>query len=165
MTTTITPTESLLLATGGFLSGLDPHHIHKLAGLALEAQFDPGHVVFHEGDERNRLYLILSGSVLLKPETENTAVQILNAGDILGWSALLEGDHRHFEAVCKTEVRALAFEGEELLKVFDTDPRLGYAVMKRLLAVLAQRIEAARHAEQKAPQALLKRDRAVARSA
>jgi CRP/FNR family transcriptional regulator, cyclic AMP receptor protein len=141
--------EELLLATiheDSFLEGLDPHHIHKLAGLALEAQFDPGHVIFHEGDLKNRLYVILSGTVALKTDSEGASIQALQAGDALGWSALLDGAHRQFEARCLSPVRALAFEGQELLKMFDADPRLGYAVMRRLLGVLAVRLEAARHA-------------------
>lgn len=141
--------EELLLATiheDSFLEGLDPHHVHKLAGLALEAQFDPGHVIFHEGDLRNRLYVILTGTVALKTDSEGASIQVLQAGDALGWSALLDGAHRQFEARCLSPMRALAFEGEELLKMFDADPRLGYAVMRRLLGVLAVRLEAARHA-------------------
>jgi len=141
--------EELLLSAihkGSFLEGLDPHHVHKIAGLALEALFDPGHVIFHEGDEKNRLYVILSGTVALKPDSEGVSIQVLGPGDALGWSALLDGAHRQFEARCLSPVRALAFEGQELVRMFDADPRLGYAVMKRLLGVLAARLDAARHA-------------------
>ena len=141
--------EQLLLATmsaSRFLEGLDPHHIHRLAGLALEAEFEPGRVIFREGDEQNRLYLILSGTVALRSDPAGTSMLVLRAGDALGWSALLDGEHRHFEARCMSPVRALAFEGRELLRAFEADPRLGYAVMKRLLGVLAGRLEAARHA-------------------
>lgn len=139
--------EDLLLTAGqdSFLKGLDPHHLHKLAGLALEAEFDAGHVIFHEGDERNRLYILCSGSVALQTEAGGHSMQVLGPGDLLGWSALVEGGHRQFEARCLSQVRALAFEGEELARTFDADPRLGYAVMKRLLGVLAGRIEAVRH--------------------
>ncbi|HUA82499.1 MAG TPA: cyclic nucleotide-binding domain-containing protein [Bryobacteraceae bacterium] len=141
--------EELLLATiheDGFLHGLDPHHIHKLAGLALEAEFDAGHIIFHEGDERNRLYVILNGTVALKSDPDGASVQVLQPGDAFGWSALLDDAHRQFEARCLSHVRALAFEGRELVKAFDADPRLGYAVLKRMLVVLASRLEAARHA-------------------
>jgi len=147
MTENITAQEGLLLATlheDGFLNGLDPHYIHKLAGLALEAQFDPGQIIFHEGDERSLLYVICSGTVALKSERETNALQVLHAGDVLGWSALLEKSHRHFEARCMSPVQALAFEGPELLRTFESDPRLGYAFMKRVLSVLERRLEAAR---------------------
>src|SRR5579863_4442581 len=140
--------EELLLNTGDdtFLKGLDPHHLHKLAGLALEAEFEPGHVIFHEGDERSRLYILSSGTVALQSDEAGVSVQVLGPGDVLGWSALVEGGHRQFEARCLSRVRALAFEGGEMLRTFDADPRLGYAFMKRLMSVLAGRIEAARHA-------------------
>lgn len=127
----------------GFLNGLDPHHIHKLAGLAFDARFEPGRVIFHRGDDKNRLYVICRGTVALKSGVEGPSVQVLQRGDVFGWSAVLDGDHRHFEAQCMSEVQALAFDGEELLKLFESDPRLGYAVMKRLMAVLAGRLELA----------------------
>ena len=47
--------EPLLLSASdnqGFLNRLDPHHIHKLAALALEARFASGQVIFHRGDEK-----------------------------------------------------------------------------------------------------------------
>jgi len=140
------PQECLLLETindQGFLKGLDPHFVHKLAGLGLEARFEPGQVIFQEGDQRSLMYLICSGSVALKTDSTDDSLQVLGAGDILGWSALLEGGHRHFAARSLTAIHALAFEGEELRKAFDVDPRLGYAIMKRLLPVLATRLEAA----------------------
>ena len=140
--------EPLLLSASddqGFLNGLDPHHIHKLAALALEARFAPGQAIFHQGDQKNRLYVICRGMVALKSGVEGPSVQVLQRGAVLGWSALLEGDHRHFEALCMSEVHALAFDGEELLKLFEADPRLGYAVMKRLIVVLAGRLESARN--------------------
>ena len=56
---------------------------------------------------------------------------------------MMDPGRGHFAARSLTAIHALAFEGEELRKAFDTDPRLGYAIMKRLLAVLAQRLEAA----------------------
>lgn len=143
----MSPYERTLLAISdrnGFFKGLDPHHLHKLAGLALEAQFKSGQVIFHVGDERNRLYVICRGTVALKSALEGPSLQMLQAGDVLGWSALVEGDHRHFEARCMSPVEALAFDGEELLKLFEADPRLGYGVMKRLLAVVAHRLDSTR---------------------
>jgi hypothetical protein len=42
-------------------------------------------------------------------------VQTLFAGDELGWSALLMGRGKHFQARTLERVDALAFEGTELL--------------------------------------------------
>lgn len=136
------------ISNHGLLKDLDPHHLHRLAGLALEAFFDPGHVVFHEGDDCMFFYLLVSGSVLLKSGDE--FVQVLGPGEALGWSSLIEGEHKHFQAVALTRVTALAFDGAELRRVSNAHPDFGYALLKRLLPVLVQRLEAARHATSQA---------------
>lgn len=128
----------------GLLRGLDPHHLHKLAGLALEARFDHDHVVFHQGDLTAFFYLIVSGSV----ELESTGgvggkhLQTLHAGEAFGWSSVLDGERKHSQARALSDVVALAFDGCELRRACDRDPEFGYALTKRLLSVVAGRLEA-----------------------
>jgi len=128
----------------GLLRDLDPHHLHKLAGLALEARFERGHVVFHQGELTGFFYLIVSGAV----ELESTSaagekhVLTLHSGDAFGWSSVLDGERKHFQARALSEVVALAFDGSELRKACDQDLEFGYALTKRLLSIVAGRLEA-----------------------
>jgi CRP-like cAMP-binding protein len=71
-------------------------------------------------------------------------VQTLSAGDELGWSALLMGSGKHFQARALEPVEALAFEGSELLAACKEDTAFGFAFMQRLLAVVAGRLQATR---------------------
>jgi CRP-like cAMP-binding protein len=142
---TMTANDQLLeaISNHGLLKDLDPHHLHRLAGLALEAYFDRRHVVFHEGDDNGFFYLLVSGSIVLKSGED--VVQILGPGDALGWSALIEGEQKHFQAEALTDVTALAFDGAELRRISNAHPDFGYALLKRLFPVLVQRLEATRH--------------------
>lgn len=127
----------------GLLRDLDPHHLCKLAGLALEARFDPEHVIFHQGDLTGFFYLIVSGSVELE-SVDNAGqkhVQTLHAGDAFGWSSMLDGERKHSLARASSNVVALAFDGRELRTACDQDPEFGYAFMKRLLSIVASRLE------------------------
>lgn len=137
------------ISAHGLLKDLDPHHLHRLAGLALEASFEPGHIVFQEGDTAGFFYLILSGSVVL--ESGGEVVQTLGPGDALGWSALIEGEHKHFQARALTPVKAFAFDGAEVRRASSDHPDFGYALTRRLLPVLVNRLEAARHLGHLAP--------------
>ena len=128
----------------GLLRGLDPHHLHKLAGLALEARFERGHVVFHQGDLTGFFYLIVSGSVELESVgiAGEKYVRTLHPGEAFGWSSILDGERKHSHARAVSDVVALAFDGNELRKACDEDPEFGYAFTRRLLSVVASRLDA-----------------------
>ena len=71
-------------------------------------------------------------------------MQTLFAGDELGWSALLGGSGKQFQARALERVDALAFEGADLLAACREDTAFGFALMQRLLGVVAVRLQATR---------------------
>lgn len=125
---------------------LKPAHLEKLRLLAREISFDRDQVLFHEGQECDDFYVILSGKVALEIMIPGggLSVQTLNPGDELGWSSVLMRDSRYFQARCLGKVRVLAFSGSELLTECRHDPELGFAFMYRLLGVVADRLQATR---------------------
>jgi CRP-like cAMP-binding protein len=129
-----------------FVADFKPEHRTKLAALAQQVQFDTGQVIFHEGDVFSVFYLIGSGMVALELESSEHVlrVQTLYAGDELDWSALLPHAGKHFQARALSQVTALAFEGEQLLASFKTDPEFGLAFMLRLMGVVSERLRATR---------------------
>jgi CRP/FNR family cyclic AMP-dependent transcriptional regulator len=129
----------------GLLKDLDPRYSHQLAALALEAHFAPKQVIFKEKDTAGLFYLILSGSVMLEILGPARAIKIetLHGGDGMGWSALLGHEPKHLQARAITDVRVLAFEGKGLREVCENDPAFGYALMKRLLGIAVERLDAA----------------------
>jgi CRP/FNR family cyclic AMP-dependent transcriptional regulator len=130
----------------GLLRNLDPHHVHRLAGLALEASFEPEQVIFREGDAKVYFYLITSGSVVLEVLTpaRHIKIQTLHQGDAMGWSSLLDTSERHFQARALSSVTAVAFDGAELRQACEQHPSFGYALMKRLLETVTERVDASR---------------------
>ncbi len=110
------PMEKLLdvLSKHPFVEEFQPEHIDRLRLLAKQVHFDRDQVVFHEGDECHDFYLIVHGRVALEIEApgHTLRVQTLTAGDELGWSALLMGRGKHFQARALEPVEALALNGE-----------------------------------------------------
>jgi CRP/FNR family cyclic AMP-dependent transcriptional regulator len=129
-----------------YTQAFEAAHVERLAGLATPVRFERDHVVFHEGDECNEFYLIVSGTVALEIEEpgQTLRVQTLHEGDELGWSALLMGSGKHFQARALERVEALAFDAHALLSACKEDPAFGYAFMLRLLAVVAGRLQSTR---------------------
>jgi len=129
-----------------FVQEFAPRDVEKLAELAKEVRFERDQVLFQEGDECSEFYLIVSGLVALEITAPGHVfrVQTLFAGDEFGWSALLMGRGKHFQARTLERVDALAFEGTELLAACRDDPHFGFMLMQRLLGVVAERLQATR---------------------
>jgi CRP-like cAMP-binding protein len=140
--------ESLLaqLRHHPFVAEFEPRHVEKLASLGREVNFDRDHVIFREGDDSSEFYLIVTGLVSLEivAPGHTFRVQTLFAGDELGWSALLMGRGKHFQARTVERVHALAFEGSEVLAACHEDTAFGFAFMLRMLSVVAGRLQATR---------------------
>jgi len=128
-----------------FLKGLERKHLERLAGLAKEVGFKTGQVIFREGERHGRFYLLSEGEVALESTaTGNLALlQRLRAGYAMGWSSLV-GSGAHFEARALLPVRALAIDGGQLAAACEADPVFGYFIMKVLLGVVTERLDATR---------------------
>jgi len=129
-----------------FMEGFSSEHIEKLAVLASETRFSKGEVIFREGDESSLFYLLLSGKVALETTMPGRTVRIstLGHGEELGWSSVMASHSKQFQARALEETWALAFDGVRLLHACEEDCRLGYAVMRAMLRVVAQRLSSTR---------------------
>ncbi len=129
-----------------FLEGFKPPHVQKMAEMAHEVQFTRDQVIFREGDECGIFYLILEGKVALEVSAPGRIMRIstLGAGDEMGWSSLLMEDGKHFQARTLEPVRALAFDSTRLRQTCEQDHGFGYLLMRQLLRVVAQRLQATR---------------------
>jgi CRP/FNR family cyclic AMP-dependent transcriptional regulator len=141
-------TENLLpiLVKHPFVQNLDPPQVARLATLAKEVEFAADEIIFREGDQDPELYLIVKGMVAIEIDTPEhlIRVQTLDAGDEFGWSAVMMGKGKHFQARALEAVKALQFNGAELLAAFKSDPALGFAFTLKLLGVVSERFQAAR---------------------
>jgi len=129
-----------------FVEEFQPEHIELLTSIAKEVEFARDQVIFHEGDECHEFYLIVAGRVALEIEAPDHTfrVQTLTAGDELGWSAILMGRGKHFQARALERTAALGFDGGALLEACRADPSFGFALMYRMLGVVSERLQGTR---------------------
>jgi len=141
-------TDSVLDAVQNhpFAQGLTPEHCATLASLARHASFGKDKIIFHEGDPKHEFFLLLSGRVSLEMLVQDKTLRVhtLEAGDELGWSAVLMGGGKRFQARALEPVESLAFDGYALLERCRADTGFGYKIMHRLLGVVSERLQAAR---------------------
>jgi len=136
-----------ILADYDFFRGLPPEAVALLVDCARPVTFEAGEQIFREGDESTTFFLITHGVVVLDvyvPERGPVTIQSLHEGDILGWSWLFSPPRRQFAASAVQLTRAIAFDGPCVLGKCETDPRLGYELMKRFAQVFISRLQATR---------------------
>ena len=143
---TLETSTQTLLARHPFTHGMGGPAIEKLAALARTVGFTRNQVIFREGDDIHDFFLLTAGRVALEIVSDGVPhrVHTLSAGDELGWSAVLMGQGKYFQARALEQVDALAFDGGELLALCERDPAFGFKLMHRLLAVVAERLQATR---------------------
>lgn len=129
-----------------FVRDFDTHHLARLTGLAKAVHFDRDQVIFQEGDENADFHLLVKGMVAIEIDAPEHVlrVQTLFEGDEFGWSAVLMGRGKHFQARALEPTDTLAFDGRELLAAFHDDPAFGLAFTLRLLGVVSERLQGTR---------------------
>jgi CRP/FNR family cyclic AMP-dependent transcriptional regulator len=123
-----------------------------LVSLAInshEVSFKKGEWLFREGDQAEALYIVLSGSVDIRLAIDATRqefadVDTLVAGDIIGWSALVEPFIYRMGAVALSDTRLAYIDGEALAQVIDTYPETSCKLMRQVTRIIGDRLDALR---------------------
>lgn len=141
------PTTSDLLATHPFLSGVDDDTLQRLAPWARRALFHKGARVFSEGGRADRCWLIRDGLVRLDADVPGhgpVVVDEIGPGSVLGWSWLFPPYRWHLGATAVEQTLTVALDGPGLRRLCDEDPRIGYELYRRFMAVVVDRLQATR---------------------
>jgi len=145
-TSAVKAVESVI-AEHAFLKGLKPQHLQVLADNAMRMRYEPGALIFCEGEPANRFYLIEKGKVSLESHRRDeppVPVQTIGPGDVLGWSWLVPSYYWHYDARALEPTTAIFFYGTRLREACEQDHDLGYELIKRMTQVVIQRLQATR---------------------
>jgi len=116
--------------------------LRKIAALGRRASYDRGALIYDVGTTADDIYIIISGKVehTLEPGAQaRRPLKILGAGDVFGWAALLERyPHRLAKAVCLDATEITRINGDELLRILESDPDTGDVVMSRFATLITR---------------------------
>jgi len=135
------------IAAHRFAAGLKPEHLAKLKDAAMFRNFEKGEAIFTEGEPANRFYLLCSGKIALEAKREDQThglVQYLGGNDVLGWSWLFPPYYWHFSARAVEPSNSIFFYGTRLREQCEEDPEFGYQLMKRMAAIVINRLQITR---------------------
>jgi CRP/FNR family transcriptional regulator, cyclic AMP receptor protein len=130
-----------------FLVGMNRNQLALLTDCAMVVHFNPGQLIFREGELANRFYLIETGKVILESSGRSgdpVVIDNVGAGDLLGWSWMFPPYVWHFTARAVEPTEAIFFYGTILREYCEHDHSLGYELFKRMSAVMIKRLQAAR---------------------
>jgi CRP/FNR family transcriptional regulator, cyclic AMP receptor protein len=142
-------TENLdeILREHAFLDGLDAAACTLVHSCARQVSFEGGSYLFHEGEPADQLYLIREGRVALEIEVPGRGTltfQTLGPDEVVGVSWLVPPYRWAYAARALDLVRAVAVDARCLRDACESDHDFGYALMKRFVPVLIERLQATR---------------------
>lgn len=130
-----------------FLHGIADEHLVKLAQVARLVRQEEGKVIFREGEPASNIFLIVDGTVSLEicsPGLGCRRVLTAGAGELLGWSPVLEQVRLTSTARAITPVTLIEINGGQIIAMCEHDSRFGYTFMRRSALALAKRLNATR---------------------
>jgi CRP-like cAMP-binding protein len=129
------------------LAGLAPEDAARLMALATPLSLAAGQVLFDLGTDADTIYVIDRGRMVLTlplrvaGREEHVLIEERQAGQALGWSALIPPHRFTLKATAPLDTVVLAFPRAALLDHFAAWPAVGYAVMRNVAAVTGHRLQ------------------------
>lgn len=136
-----------LLGTHAFLRGLAPGQLALLAETASDVCVPAGFRFFEEGGRAAQLWLISRGHVALDlavPGRRSLIVETVGAGEVIGLSWLTPAREWQFGAEAVENATAFELDAAAIGALLDSDPALGYQLVRRLMTVAVTRLQATR---------------------
>jgi CRP/FNR family cyclic AMP-dependent transcriptional regulator len=136
-----------ILSAHPFFAGLDDSFLKLACGCAKNVRIEAGRFVFHEGEPADHFYLIREGRVALQvsaPGRGAATFLTLGPGEVFGVNWLVPPYRWVYDARALEPTRAVAMDALCLRNKCETDHDLGYAIMKRLMPVLIDRLQTTR---------------------
>jgi len=138
-------TKSLIQTLRGieFMHDFAPEIVEQVAKISKLRNFEKNETLFDEDQLADNLYLIVSGKVLLEVCTSETGckpILTVGEGELLGWSSLTDDRKYIARAVAMEPVELIQVDGRKMRAICDSDPRFGYAFLRRAMIALAKRL-------------------------
>lgn len=135
----MTPTD--LLEDVDLFSEFQPDELKRLGDASTQNDLRRGDVLFREGDEADRLYVVTKGRIAISrrsPEGRESVVALMENGDLFGEMGLFQDAGRSAEARALERAAVLEVGFEPIRDVYDERPELLWHVV----TLLADRLRA-----------------------
>jgi CRP-like cAMP-binding protein len=133
------PDETTNVTSFALFAGISEDQAERLRAAMSPIRLRRGDVLFREGDEADKLYLIQTGKMKLgtsSPGNRENLLAVLGKGEIIGELTLFDPGARTATATAVTSANLLQLSHEAFVEWLDQNP----AASMQLLKALAQRL-------------------------
>lgn len=122
-------------------------YLHQLAEHMEVVNLDAGSILFEEGESAELFYIVMEGTVDLYArigEDEEEWVQLIDVGEVIGWSWLVPPYRWAFTAKSREGAMLMQFDAKAIRDLCDRDPAFGYGTMKQICSLMLGRLHTIR---------------------
>jgi CRP/FNR family transcriptional regulator len=120
-------------------STLEPSDLERIAGVAVPRSFEPGHVVFREGDASDTCYVVREGharAIRTHGDGRTITLATFGPGDIFGELAMFEDERRSATVEAIEQISVVGVLGPDMRRLMKEHPEIS----ARLVIALGRRL-------------------------
>jgi CRP/FNR family cyclic AMP-dependent transcriptional regulator len=129
----VTPSD--LLAGVDLFAAMQPDELERLATASRREELRRGDTLFHEGDEADRLYVVVQGRIAISKRSidgRESVVALMEEGDLFGEMGLFQPQGRSAEARALEPSTVLAVAFAPVREIYQERPELLWGVVSLL---------------------------------
>ena len=126
--------EYELLRRVPFFAEIEPAKLKLLAFMSERVGYDPGKIVFRQGDRGDAAYLIIDGAadIIIDTPSGPVAIATLGINDIVGEMAILGDVPRTATVQAKGRLVALRIAKDPFMRMVREFPNMAVSIMREL---------------------------------
>jgi CRP/FNR family cyclic AMP-dependent transcriptional regulator len=132
-----------LLRGVAIFKDLDDDEIQQVAEVCKPEDFVSGEYIFREGENGNRLYLVVEGEVRISrnvPGSGEEALAVLKTGALFGEMAVFDRSERSTDAISNGGTKTLTISRPDFEILLDFNRELAYKVLWACVRLLSARL-------------------------
>lgn len=122
--------------------GLEQGELKALVNKGELKTFQEGDVILKEGDQGDAFYFIVKGGVdiVIAGSSQPVTIKTLGEAAVLGEMVLVKKNIRTASAIATKASELICWHYSQCLDLFNTNPVLGYKVMRNLAFLVADKL-------------------------
>ena len=127
--------DDLIIRKAPLFSALDDDASHALRASMVALKLNKGQILFKEGEEGDRLYVVVHGKIKLgttSADGRENLLSILGPGEMFGELSLFDPEPRTSTATAVTDVRLVSLAHDAVMGLVTSSPQTSLELLRRL---------------------------------